>query len=351
MNLMSRRSFLYHSALSFAAVFVPRFSFSQEERLGRLTVGMVERKQRPDPDSATVDKVYEDTIIPWLREVIGRRPYRRNQRWVETPQGYIWAPYLQPVRNQLNIPVSQVPDTSLGPGMWAEVTVPYVDLILENPPARSPYLQNSTRPRLYYSQVVWIDQVKSDPDGRFFYRINERYGFGDLLWASAEAFRPLTKEEVEPIHPGVEDKRVVVDAYRQTISCFEGQREVYFAQVSTGMKYDVNGNRVDTWETPVGVRPVWRKLISVHMTGGTTGGGYDLIGVSWTTLFEGNGVAIHSTFWHNNFGEAMSQGCVNCQPEDAKWIFRWVAPPVPYDPGDVTVGWPGGTTVEVRDEE
>jgi lipoprotein-anchoring transpeptidase ErfK/SrfK len=72
------------------------------------------------------------------------------------------------------------------------------------------------------------------------------------------------------------------------------------------------------------------------MSGGTTGGGYDLPGIGWTALFSGDGVAIHSTFWHNNFGgELMSHGCVNARPEDAKWIFRWSNPPVQYDPGDL----------------
>ncbi len=194
---------------------------------------------------------------------------------------------------------------------------------------------------------MWIDQVKTEADGQMYYRVNERYGYGDILWASAEAFRPLTADEVAPIHPDVVEKKVVVDTARQTISCFEGNREVYYAQVSTGMKFDINGNRVDHWETPLGARPIWRKLISVHMTGGATGGGYDLAGVSWTTLFEGNGVAIHSTFWHINFGEAMSHGCVNCRPEDAKWVFRWPQPIVPFDPGDLTVGWPGGTVIDV----
>jgi hypothetical protein len=28
-------------------------------------------------------------------------------------------------------------------------------------------------------------------------------------------------------------------------------------------------------------------------------------------------VAIHSTYWHNNFGEPISHGCVNVRPEDA----------------------------------
>jgi lipoprotein-anchoring transpeptidase ErfK/SrfK len=43
----------------------------------------------------------------------------------------------------------------------------------------------------------------------------------------------------------------------------------------------------------------------------------------------------------------MSNGCVNASPEDARWVFRWTQPAVPYEPGDVTVSLPGGTTIEV----
>uniref|UniRef100_A0A7V4GA50 L,D-TPase catalytic domain-containing protein n=1 Tax=Desulfobacca acetoxidans TaxID=60893 RepID=A0A7V4GA50_9BACT len=67
----------------------------------------------------------------------------------------------------------------------------------------------------------------------------------------------------------------------------------------------------------------------------------------WTSLFMGSGVAIHSTYWHNNYGEPSSRGCVNCSPEDAKWIFRWSQPVVAYGPGDLTVSVPGGTHVKV----
>lgn len=308
---------------------------------------MAELKLRPEADSETIGNVYEDTVVPWLREVVGRRPWRINQRWVETPDGYIWTPYLQPVQNLINTPVASLPESSLGPGLWAEVSVPYLDLILDNPPARSPWLQNTARPRIYYSQAFWIDRIQTDDSGQVWYRVNERFGYGDLLWAKAEGFRPLSPEDVSPIHPDAEEKRVVVDVARQTLACFEGKDEVLFTTVSTGMMNDLYGNATEEWETPLGVRPVWRKLISVHMTGGSTGGGYDLAGVSWTTLFEGNGVAIHSTFWHNNFGEPASHGCVNCRPEVAQWIFRWTLPAVAYDPGDVTVGMPSGTLVEV----
>jgi len=338
-------SLLGLSSLAFRGYKLPEFP--QADHLGRVNVGMTELKARPDSDSDTLEQVYGDTIVLWLREVLGRRPWRKNQRWVETPNGYIWAPYLQPVKNLPNAVLTGLPYSSLGSGLWAEVTVPYLDVVLGNPPARSPWLQNSQVPRVYYSQVFWIDEIKTDEDGETWYRINERFGFGDVLWARAEGFRPLTEADVAPISPKVTDKRVVVDVTRQTLSCYEGKTEVYFTQVSTGMMNDFYGNLTDKWETPEGIRPIWRKLISVHMTGGTTGGGYDIAGVSWTTLFEGNGVAIHSTFWHNNFGEAMSQGCVNCRPEDAQWIFRWTLPVVPYDPGDVTIGMPGGTLVEV----
>jgi lipoprotein-anchoring transpeptidase ErfK/SrfK len=351
----SRRQFLKLAALSLGSLaFRPLRSstlpmqFPQAEALGRVNSGMVEVKSRPDLDSPTVAKLYEDAVVPWLQEVTGRRPYRINQRWVETPQGYIWAAELQPVKNKPNQPVTALKNTSQGTGMWAEVSVPYIDVTLDNPPARSPWLQNTPNPRLYYSQDFWIDQIKTDDQGQVWYRVNEKFGYGDMLWAKAEAFRPLSKEELLPIHPEIQEKRVVVDVSHQTLSCLEGKDEVYFARVSTGIMNDINGNPTDKWSTPPGIRPIWRKLISVHMTGGTTGGGYDLPGVSWTTLFEGQGVAIHSTFWHNNFGEPMSHGCVNAAPEDAKWVFRWTQPVVAYDPGDITVGMPGGTLIEVK---
>jgi lipoprotein-anchoring transpeptidase ErfK/SrfK len=109
------------------------------------------------------------------------------------------------------------------------------------------------------------------------------------------------------------------------------------------------GNLVDKWATPVGQHRVTRKYISLQMSGGTTGAGYDLPGIAWTSIFATGGVAIHSTFWHNNYGDPVSHGCVNCRPEDSKWIFRWNSPEVIYDPGmlDVTVTGQSSTRVDV----
>lgn len=324
--------------------------FPDHESLGRVVYSQVHLRSRPDPESTSLDMLEEDTIVTWLREVSGSPPrYQRNWRWVETPEGFVFSPYVQPVRNEIQSPVMSFPEG--GEGMWVEVTVPYVNLTLHNPPPRSPWLkftlERGKTPRLYYSQVIWVDEVQ-EREGVVLYRVNEPYGtYGDIFWAPAEAFRAITAEEIAPIRPEVEDKRVLVDNTAQTMSCIEEGREVYFCLVSTGVNFDPQGEPLDHSSTPRGIHPIWRKLVSLHMSGGTTGGGWDLAGVAWTTLFVGTGVAVHSTFWHNNYGMPMSRGCVNTSPEDAKWVFRWTTPVVPYHPGDVTVSMPGGTPVEV----
>jgi len=344
---LPRRAFLKLSALGLGyASTAPLWKlsglmdFPQSERLGR-AFNKTEVKSRPDYEAPTVDVLYDDAVVPWLREVSGRHPYRYKQRWVETPGGFVWAASLQPVQYQLNEPLNHLPESSLGEGMWVEVSVPYVELILEKKPI-GPEFQERVKAglplRFYYSQILWVDRLNQDEDGKVWYRIKERYGYGDIVWADARAFRSLSSTEMEPIHTDVEEKRIIVNVEEryQTLSCFEGNSEVFFCRIAAGRKFDIEGKPLESSSTPVGTHTIWRKLVSTHMSGGTTGGGYDLPGIGWTTLFSGTGVAIHSTFWHNNFGgELMSHGCVNASPEDAKWIFRWTNPPVLYDPGEI----------------
>ncbi|HPP64447.1 MAG TPA: L,D-transpeptidase [Anaerolineales bacterium] len=360
---LSRRDVLKLAALGAGALALRPLTkldlpeFSQAEWLGRVTVGKVDVYTRPDANSQIVSALYEDQVVPWLREFVGFMPGRINQRWVETPYGFVWGGQVQPVANEPNTPVASLPTTSLGQGMWVEVTVPYVDLTLDNPPARAPWLQYQLSinlpPRFYYSQIVWADQIRVDADGQVWYRLNEKYGSGDIFWGQAEAFRPLTADEVSPISPNVDpaEKRIVVKTWEQTLSCFEGKTEVYFSRISSGALYNASGNRVDAWETPVGEYPIWRKAISLPLSGGSASAGWSLPAVGWVSLFVGTGVAIHSTYWHNNYGEPSSRGCVNARPEDAKWIFRWSQPQVRMDPGDVTVEWPGGTKVRVESND
>lgn len=365
---LNRRGFLKLTALGLGVfAFRPTGQgsalpeFPQSGKLGRVvcasgTACSIEVKARPDPTSQTVAMVREDTVLPWLREVISPTPTYifTNQRWVETPEGFIYGPYLQPVENRPNQPVMELPHSSLGPGMWAEVTVPYADVTLQSTPSSNSWVEARTEAflpvRVVYSQVFWVDQIKTEEDGQVYYRVNPNYYGGlDMLWVPAEAFRPITEEDIAPISPDVEGKRIEIDVIYQTLSCYEGNREVYYCRVSTGARFDMYGNSVDKWATPAGEHRAARKFISLQMAGGTTGAGYDLPGIGWTMIFATGGVAIHSTFWHNNFGDPMSHGCVNVQPEDARWLFRWSQPTVRYDPGmlDVTQTGQVGTSIIV----
>jgi hypothetical protein len=277
--------------------------------------------------------LYDDQIVVCQQEVVTRGALDPNivvQRWTKVPEGYIYSPYLQPVKNIPNTPVTTIPDGK--PGFWAEVTVPYADMRLDGP-AISPHIkylvENNFPIRLYYSQVVWIDQVAAGEGGVVWYRFNENGGrpagltgggYGDILWGEGSAFRVLTAEDVAPIHPDVDPaiKKVVVDSTseRQTLACFEGAEEVYFCRVSTGMRLDVYGNPVTEYLTP-GEHTTWRKAISIHMSGGDGPG--DTPAVSWTTLFSGE--VMRSCCVSTTTGVPRSHGCVNCLPEDAKWVF------------------------------
>jgi hypothetical protein len=101
------------------------------------------------------------------------------------------------------------------------------------------------------------------------YRLNEKYGSEDIFWGRAEAFRPMTVDELAPTNPDASDKRIVVRVWEQTFSCFEGNTEVYFAPISSETLYDAWDNRVDAWETPFGDSLIWRKAISLPLSGGS----------------------------------------------------------------------------------
>lgn len=318
------------------------------EKFGRVCLGKVSIRSKPDPEAPVVKEIFDDAVVVWLREVIGVSPGYGSRRWVETPDGYIYAPRLQPSYYRPNQPLTQLPESGGVKGMWVEVTVPYIDLIVANPPIRTPSLKEALYPRLYYSQVTWADQIKQGSDGKPLYRLNQKFGtYGDMFWAPAEALKPIRPEDISPLSPEVENKKVVVNVTRQTLSCLEDGREVFFCRVSTGAKFDYLGNAVDHWSTPLGPHPIYRKLISLHMSGETTG---DWPDVPWTSLITGDGVSVHSTYWHNEFGVPRSHGCINCAPDDARWVFRWTQPFVEVVPGQIDISdrWPPtGTIVEV----
>jgi len=369
---LSRREFLAMSGLALGGLafnqikkgrgFTNRRILAQEEpetpefpeniQLGRMCVGEpganVEIKSEPYWNAPSSGRAYYDDVFLWKQEVIAQQldQNRINQRWVETPEGYIYADYLQKVEHVLQEPLNQLPITTTGDrGMWVEVVTPYTQLDFEKPPSQH-WARTAVRPRIYYSQVFWAFKIRTAPDtDKIQYCLKEKWGsLGDEYWVDASVCRQITPEEITPITPDAEDKRIIVDLNYQTLTCFEGDQEVFFTKVTTG-GYNYEEEK---WLTPLGAHTIWRKMVSTHMSAGEAVGNYDIPGVAWTTLFDNNGAAVHATYWHNYYGTARSHGCVNARPEDAKWVWRWTQPAVPYYPGEVTIqGLNKSTIVEV----
>ena len=294
---------------------------------------------RPHPDGAELGQLNADDVVRIVREVVGKGVFPRNHVWYELEQGYVYKPYLQPVRNIHNPPVMALP----ADGLWAEVSMPYVDgRVQPAPDAKVLY-------RLYYSSIFKIKEVLTSADGTVWYRADTETEV--RLYAPAEAFRIISADEITPLSPGAEKKRVVVDLSEQALSAFEGKAEVFRAKISSGALFFGEDGKTLTSGTPGGDHIIWQKRVARHMQGGTRDSGYDLPGVGWVAYFASNGAALHSTFWHNDFGTPKSHGCLNCRPEDAKWLFRWTAPAVPYEPGNITVNMSSpGTVLNIRVE-
>ncbi|HEY9527376.1 MAG TPA: L,D-transpeptidase [Anaerolineales bacterium] len=377
---LSRRDFLKIAGVGLGALaFRPRTSFDLEyfstprrlpqfpgsDIIGRVLEPGIDLRSQPTNDetvTTSIAKLEADHLVEWGRQVVGNVVGGlTNQRYVETPQGYIYSSVLQPTRNLPNTPINEIPAGQ--PGFWAEVTVPYVDLAHEGVVA-SPWMQDHIAynfpPRLYYGQVVWIDRVRTD-NGFVEYRWNEDvnghgYGYGaygEFYWGDGAGFKVLTEADVAPINPDFDpnEKRIEANLDFQTLSCYEGTTEVYFCRIASGLGYDPStGQTSDKLATPVGNLLTHWKIVSLNMTAGTFQSGYSTPAVPWNTMISGDGVAIHGAFWHNAFGEKRSHGCINVTPEDAKWIFRWTTPYVSLTQSEMRVSLPDHGTIVVSTE-
>lgn len=123
-----------------------------------------------------------------------------------------------------------------------------------------------------------------------------------------------------------EPRRIEVDLTNQKVYAFEGDQKVYEFLVSTGK-----------WgRTPTGTFSIWGKSRFQKMSGGNAAlhTYYYLPNVPFIMWFAGDGVpasrgfSLHGTYWHNNFGQPMSHGCVNMRTEDAEALFYWSDPVV-----------------------
>lgn len=141
--------------------------------------------------------------------------------------------------------------------------------------------------------------------------------------AKAESIASPVKS-VAPTEESIEEARnsgqkwIEVNLTEQKTYAWEGDQLANEFLISSGLPGT---------PTVQGVFRMWVRIRSQTMSGGDRAAGtyYSLPNVEWVQYFFDD-YGFHGTYWHNNFGNPMSHGCVNMTNEDAEWLFRWSMP-------------------------
>ena len=337
---LSRKGFLRLSLLGLVGLGLPapfRKHVSNPKNIGAAAgaIGRIAADDKtisiheaPDLDSRVIRSTRFDELLYlyYQLDIPGTGP--TPEHWYRVWGGYLPGAFVQPTRYRLNSPHTEIPEC----GQLAEITVPYTNALAFIPPDtwRNAY-------RLYYETTHWVTDTKTGPDGERWYQLTSQLFDSLIYYVPAKHLRLIPESEYLPLSIQVppEEKRVEVSLQEQTLTAYEYDQPVYQTTISSGLGFkEVSLNNPKATATPQGAFRVTSKYPSKHMglvvaTGAP--GSYTLPGVPWATFFiYDTGVAFHGTYWHNNFGNKMSHGCVNMRNKDAKWLFRWVNPP--YDP-------------------
>jgi hypothetical protein len=323
MHTIARREFLKYASAALAWLTLPRLPEVQEDdkqpvqtppaSLGRITTWWWQAvRSEPSPDAEWVSWKTRDEIILLYAAVAGEAPWPGNSIWYQTREGFIHSGYVQPVENT---PSTEVVGEVVDPGFWCQVCVPIAK-------ARWQPTDRYVRYKLYYGTVYRVVGAVVDDDDNWWYQLKDGITYVPGPYVPAWSVRRIPPEEMAPISPGRSDKWIEINIEAQRLTCFEGRRAVFSTPISSGVPGRV---------TPRGEHHVLYKRHTRRMTGGDGDDYYDLPGVAFPVYFTWSAVAIHGTYWHNDFVRPHSHGCVNMTNQAAQWVFRWTDPIVPYE--------------------
>jgi lipoprotein-anchoring transpeptidase ErfK/SrfK len=146
-------------------------------------------------------------------------------------------------------------------------------------------------------------------------------GPAEQLLDGPRLFQPVDEARLAYRPNSPDEKWIEVDVTKQRVTAWEGNTPVMAFISSTGLP---------NTPTVLGKFNIYWKLESTLMVGP----GYYLPQVPHTMYFYA-GYSLHGAYWHNNFGQPMSHGCVNLSLDDARELFEWADPVIP--PGQTEV--------------
>jgi lipoprotein-anchoring transpeptidase ErfK/SrfK len=335
--LINRREFIISAG---AALFGVRFPFDNltcspytseapPTSWGRIATWWRQAvRTAPDPDAEWVAWKRRDDVIPLYAALEGVAPWPTNSIWYQTEGGYIHSGYVQPVEDA---PHSAIETEVLEPGFWGQVCVPITKAYWRVTSARPSY-------KLYYGTVYRVVDAVADEAGQWWYQLKEGLTYAPGPYVPAHTIRRIPPAEVAPISPGRDDKWIEINIDEQTLTCLEGEQAVFHTRIASGLPATA---------TPRGEFTVLYKRHTQRMIGGGEDDYYDLPGIAFPVYFTWSGVAIHGTYWHNDYGRRHSHGCVNVTHQAAQWIFRWVDPIATYGAFRINAEDNAGTRVVV----
>jgi hypothetical protein len=339
-STFTRRDFLKFSAAGALGLLLSELGIIKTyagapplQKQGRTTWSSLIIYDKPSFSGNEINLYGRDVVLPITEELIIEGEHAYNHIWYRIgDEGFAHSAYLQPVYTSYNSPSLNIPPG----GVLAEVTIPLVRIRL-----RAGYAYKQRR-SYYYGTTHWVNQIIQDTDdGSYWYRIYDRLT-QDHFFLPSYSLRIIPDEELAPLSPEVpaEEKSIYVDLESQVMVAYEGDIPVKTSLVASGYKGTL---------TPTGIFGTYHKAPSVHMIGGAgDASNYDLPGVPWVSFFTGNGDAFHGTYWHNDFGDPRSHGCINLPSNIAKFIYLWTLPYIPI--GEDYLHLPGeGTRVEIID--
>ena len=315
----TRREFLKLSAAGFLSLALAELRLNEVFALespvsfqGRTCISGVPLYESASFKAKQIKLIGKDQVLEIQSQLTSEGTY--NRVWYRLAEGYIHSAEIQPVHTQLQKPVTKLKrKQALG-----EVTVPFSD-------TRRTYNIYADRAyRVYYGSTHWVTAIKTNPtDGSVWYQILDNH-LHEYFYLAAEHVRLVPDVELSPLSTDVPDalKTIYVDLKSQYVMAFEDERLVLRTRCASGAGRS---------KTPTGKFDTYHKGPSIHMTneGDPKKDLYILPGVPWCSFFTGTGIALHGTYWHNDFGDPRSHGCVNLPNSAAKFLYRWTSPTVP----------------------
>jgi hypothetical protein len=188
------------------------------------------------------------------------------------------------------------------PELWSvsqpgDLVTAQIDIDIRSEPGFSSPISD----RMKENALATVLDVPRFVDGTGWLPIEHAAGAG---WAELEWMIPLVRS----------GKWIEVDIQAQTLIVREDGTEISRALISSGKP---------GYPTPAGAFAITHKFPIRHMKASVRGEQWDYPAVPWAMRFRAGGFYLHSCFWNDEFGSAVSHGCVNMPVPFAEWLYEW----------------------------